>query len=657
MNLWRAAAAAIFFLALIMFQTGCGDVYRPVATPQPTQSSNPSGIETEVVLSCCLNPSSLNAVSPNPSSILTEINVAGDANSGNKVLNYQTGTTPLATMISPPPLAFDASRVTVYTANTASDTVNAVTLSGTGSFSATTTSIALESGAAPSDVAFEFFGLTYPQNFVVNSGTTTTCKQVYSLQTNGASSSGGSISVIAQASNLLKATVCLAPNAAPTLVWPYYDMSKVFVLDTTNNLIYVVSTSKYLVTNTIPLPAGSAPFKVAQTFSGRYLFVLNGNGTISIIDGQIEQLLGSVSIASGSSAPVIDITQIFNTPAVTSNPQSNTESNHIWVLQSDGTVSVWDDTLAPTGTMTLVTTVPTISATELAAGATATNIALLRDGTYAYVGVGGTDKVMAIQTSALSHDGTASTNATTTITVGVHHGSPQSPVAQNLSYTYNQLDDTGKVISTLAFSGSNLNVEVTTPVVTAVAVSRQGTSAGQSKAYALTTTNTIFNCYSYNPNYNPSNPSTMTVVPAACDDNTIGNVFATGTTVVDSGYSATPPLACGANQPPVPAGEPSHCYPVFLPSPPASCTVSPAGSSTMSCPNLYNGTAVITAAEGQSTTVDGQTNAPVPINTYIGTIASPFMVTYCDGANMANGSFDAAKNCPVTIPVSIIGRN
>ena len=63
-----------------------------------------------------------------------------------------------------------------------------------------------------------------------------------------------------------------------------------------------------------------------------------------------------------------------------------------------------------------------------------TNLALMRDGTYAYVGVGNTDQIVGINTSQLAEAGTVTLGvnpcpggltcsgipATTSITVGVH---------------------------------------------------------------------------------------------------------------------------------------------------------------------------------------------------------------------------------------------
>jgi hypothetical protein len=183
----------------------------------------------------------------------------------------------------------------------------------------------------------------------------------------------------------------------------------------------------------------------------------------------------------------------------------------------------------------------------------------MRDGTQAYVGVSGTDQIVGINTSALA-TGAITTNATTAIAVGVHRSITQT------------------------INGQNVLLETTTPTVNNVAVSRGGTSADLSKAYATTTTATTY--YYYDANGNPTSAPTA---PPGCTDS--GN--------------------------------------------------------TTNCPNLYNGTAVVTAAANGST----------PINTYVTTILAPSQVTYCSPGNPATGEYDGQKNCPATTPVMVLGRS
>ena len=67
----------------------------------------------------------------------------------------------------------------------------------------------------------------------------------------------------------------------------------------------------------------------------------------------------------------------------------------------------------------------------------------------------------------------------------------------------------------------------------------------------------------------------------------------------------------------------------------------------MSCPNLYAGTSVVTAAASGTT----------PINSYVTTIPAPSVVTYCSPGNPATGEFDGQKNCPAMTPVLVLGRS
>jgi YVTN family beta-propeller protein len=571
--IWKAACAAAL-IAATFIEIGCGDVYRPIAVPTPTVTGNPSGAETEVALSCCMSPASPNAGSPLPSSIVTGINVSGDTNAGNKLLNNIVGQTnpgvgpsnPITASSSPAsilapitpssnPLAFDYSRTVVFTANTYTDSVTQSSLNAsTSGFAATTSTLALEPGSAPIGISFQYYGTTYTQDYVVNSGPGTTCPGT------------GSLGAIVQSSLLLKATVCV--GASPVEAWIYRDQSKVFVLDKTENQVYVVSATKYEVTNKIPV--GKGPIKAAQSNDGQYIYVLNSvDNSISVIDGQAETVVATVPLHLTSPAgadaltnsPPIDIAQDTNFNDIT----ANTQINHIWILHNNGTVSVWDGTnvaVSP-NTLTWITSLSTITTAQaaLTTPATPTNLALMRDGTQAYVGVGGTDQIVAIDTSKLAIPGTitlgvnpcpanvpcSQISATTSITVGVHRNVTQ------------------------AFGANTVPLEVTTPVVSQVAVSRGGNTADLSKAYANTTTTTTYFYYDAN-----------------------GNLLSSAT-----------------------------------------------------YPNLYNGTAVVTAAS----------NGATPINTYVTTILSPSVVTYCVTGNPATGEYDGQKNCPAMVPNVVLGRS
>jgi YVTN family beta-propeller protein len=547
--MWKAAFAAVLLIAATSIEIGCGDTYRPVAKPVPPTTGNPAGNETEAMLSCCLNPISINAVSATPSSVLTDIDVSGDTNSGDKVLGNIVGNGKTPVGAAQNPMAFDGTRTSIFAADTASDSVTQSLLNiSSGGFSASTNTIALPAGSHPIAMSFQYYGPTYTQDYVVNSGTNT-----------AACPGTGSIGVIAQNVGVLKNTICVGPS--PVAVWIFRDLSKVFVLDG-NGTVDVVSASKYKVTNSFAV--GKNPIKMAQSADGNYIYVLNsGDGTISIIDAVAEQVLTPVTVPKTLNNPLVDIAQDPNF----TDTSANTQYNHIWTLQADGTVSVFDN--SSPGTLAFVTSVPTITGAQLTAGVYPTNIALLRDGTMAYVGLGNSDQMVALSTV---NSGLPTASATTSITVGVHRSASLQPYV--ISYT-DPANPTKTITETFAMS------ETTTPTVNYVAVSRQGSgstgdSADLAKAYAITTTSTTYTYF--NTNGTTLDPTTIIM----------------GTDINLHLYNWTLPSWCSQA----------------------------AGSNVVSCPNLYSGTAVVA----------GASNGTTPVNTFITTIPAPAQVTYCNPA-------------------------
>ena len=130
MNVLLRAACAATLIAATLIVTGCGETFRQVATPNPVPSGNPSGFETEAVLNQC--PSGMTCLGPSgtqSASVITAIDVSGDTNAGNKRLDNQVGSVagPVAGSMAAP-IAFDATRTSVFTANTSTDTVTKLSL-------------------------------------------------------------------------------------------------------------------------------------------------------------------------------------------------------------------------------------------------------------------------------------------------------------------------------------------------------------------------------------------------------------------------------------------------------------------------------------------------------------------------------------------------
>ena len=601
----RKAACAVALIAATFLWIGCGNVYRPISTPLPVTNGSPSGPETEVVLNQCpLGPIGCHEGATVYPSVLATIDVSGDTQGIWGPLQTQVGSQfgPVAGSLASTgsPMAFAFDRMSVFTANTANDSVTQLPLNpSSAGFSAPTTfsTFLLPCNSAPIGISFQYFGSTYTQDYVVNSGTGT------AVCTIPPPCPVGSLGVILQGTTDQLAATTTCVGVKPVFAWIYFNQSKVYVLDYIENQVYVVNASSpYLVLRKIPV--GSGPIKAAQSNNGQYVYVLNsGDGSISIIDGSVDAVVNTVSLANpGTVALPIDIAQDTNF----NDTSANTQKNNVWILHADGTVSVWDGTTP--GALSWITSVATITTAQAGAPTFAypTNLGLLRDGTEAYVGVGNTDQIVGINTSLL-YNGVVTPGvnaapggftATTTIPVeivvaGVNHAS----VTQTLTGT----------------SGAKtVLVEATTPTVNSIAVSRQGSLTGStgyspdlSKVYATTTTNTIYYCYDH-ANVNPTD----------CSNADQWDIPNTSSFLV------------------------------------AGCTDLP-GQNAMSCPNLYNGTAVVTAA-------DGAEGVPcTDINCYVLTIAAP-----AENGSAEDGScipetsgYDAQKYCPAMAPVQVLGRN
>ena len=604
MNVLSKAVCAAMLIAVTVIVTGCGETFRQVATPEPVPAGNPSGTETEVVLNQCPSGILCTDESGTPTgSVITAINVSGDTNAGNQPVQNN-----VASVVGPvqvgvafsmaSPIAFDSARTSVFTANTSTpanvstDSVTKLSLAAsTAGFAANTTTLTLPGGSLPTGISFQYFGTAYTQEYVVDQGS----DSADWLLTCPNPQFGGGLTVIEQATPTVRSTVCLPPTSRPVAAWIYKDLSKVFVLDFNLDQVYVVNASTLKVTNTIPV--GSGPFKVSQSNDGLFIYVLNADGTISIIDGQAEAVVGLPVVTNVLTGSVpIDMTQDTNF----NDTSANTQINHIWVLHADGTVSVFDGSnVAVSNTLRLVTSL-TITAVQATAGAFPTNIALLRDGTQAYVGIGNTDKIVAIDTLS---------GAMTPITVGGERG--HRTIQETLT---NNITPGSSILA-------NVLVEVTTPTVTSVAVSRQGNSSQLSKAYATIQTTTRYFCYDENVN------------PTDCANS---NPWANGTPITAL-PPATPFLVAGCTN--------------------LGVVVDPLDASknlnAMSCPNLYNGTTIVAAADISS----GARGSNHAINTVITTLPAPLAVANCDAGNPETGAYDLQKNCPDMLPVLALGRN
>src|ERR1019366_10248132 len=155
----RKAACAVALIAATFLWIGCGNVYRPISTPLPVTPGNPSGPETEVVLNQCpLGPSGCQWGSNVYPSVLGTIDVSGDTAGISGPLLYQVRSVvgPVAgSMASPMAFAFD--RMSVFTANTANDSVTQLLLNASSAGISSTSTFGLPTGSAPIGISFQYF--------------------------------------------------------------------------------------------------------------------------------------------------------------------------------------------------------------------------------------------------------------------------------------------------------------------------------------------------------------------------------------------------------------------------------------------------------------------------------------------------------------------
>lgn len=262
-------------LALVLLCVGCGDTFRPVATPLTGSPPDPQVFRLAFTVS-------INTAG-NPGSTLG-INVSGDSRFSAETV----GINPVHAALLP------GSAVTrIYVANQGDNTVS--------SYSAATpdtpvTTTLLPAGAAPNFVASTETGNMYVSMPGLNS-----------------------VGVIPVASNALKTTVPVGTN--PVALAETGDGKILYSVNQGDNTVTGVNTADDTVTQNSPIHVGASP--VWETFSSAgLLYVLNqGDGTISIIQPGQDVVVGTLTVAPGANYLFFD--RHLNRLYVT-NPVANT---------------------------------------------------------------------------------------------------------------------------------------------------------------------------------------------------------------------------------------------------------------------------------------------------------------------------------------------
>lgn len=282
----------------------------------------------------------------------TSINLSGDTNVGERI----TGNNPVHGAV-----VLSNSRVLI--ANQGSDTATLV--ASFSPSSATPFTISLPAGSAPT---FVFSNQPNAQGFLI-----------FSIRE--------SIGVVSLAQNLFSTEIPLGAGTAPVAMTGLSDGSKLYTANSGNGTVSVIDARANTKKSDIAV-GGTPRWIVASADNSRVYVILQGGG-VGVINTTTDLLVGAQAVASGANFAVFDprLLRLYVTSGT---------SNTVSILNVD--------LLSPN--YLAVTAVPV--------GANPTSVAVLADGSRAYVANSGNGTVSVI--SSLSN------TVTKTITVGANPG-------------------------------------------------------------------------------------------------------------------------------------------------------------------------------------------------------------------------------------------
>jgi YVTN family beta-propeller protein len=297
-------------MVLLVAWTGCGDVFRPVAIPQPPPPPDPSSLHFDIFLT---------RNGPSNPGASSRIDVSGDTNVGTAT----TGLGPVHVTMLP-------NGTRIYIANGEEDTVSTYN----PSVIAPVTTITLPPGSVPVFVATTESGNVY----VANSG-------------NGLPGAG-TVAVISTTTNIVSTILTVGTNPVALAELP--NATKLYVVNQGDSTVRIINTvDKTLNPNPVADPGGTIATPVwvlARSDNARVYVLSAGSGNVSAIDTTTDSVVASTSVGAGANFMFYDRTR--NRLYIT-NPVASTAT----------VLDVSTDTLAPitlpiTGTPVSVAALP-----------------------------------------------------------------------------------------------------------------------------------------------------------------------------------------------------------------------------------------------------------------------------------------------------------
>jgi len=247
--------AAFFALASLVFITGCGDTFRPIATTITSGGGDPQVRRHAIVIS---------NNGPGADGAATHINIAGDTNAGQV------------------PLGQDPVHAGVIPGNALTFVANRASSSGKPSVTAYSTfdqpvspalplSTTLPDNAAPAFV-YPIIGQTYVALPGVNT-----------------------VGILSPSQGGLQGQI--AVGTTPVAITGFPDGVRVFVANQGSNDVSVIRSSDNTVVATVPV--GTAPSAITISADAKYVYVVNrGSNSVSVIDTATNTVTATVPVGA-----------------------------------------------------------------------------------------------------------------------------------------------------------------------------------------------------------------------------------------------------------------------------------------------------------------------------------------------------------------------
>lgn len=348
------AIVAGSFLTLIL--AGCGETYRPVVIPFPGEPGNPQNQRIVAVANEGVSPSTGSACGANETcrGSVTTIDVPGDVNIGNMVVGES-------------PMSIALIGVNAFTADSGTNTV--------------TTFSPLFPNSPPTT-------FTIPQTITVD-GASRTFSPINSISAVSggvlapmpatSASDNGVIAVVGSSGSGFSRALSVGRN--PTFVAATPDSSRFYVLNSGDGTVTAFAITDF--TKLATITVGSQPVYAVARPDSKFVFVLNrASGTVSVINTGTDTVATSASFGAITSA-------LPNQPI--GHPMAyDSKNTRIWVTNPDNnTVTVFNASQIDAETPAL----PVLATVQLPANSAPFAIAVLPDGSRAYVLCAGTSGV------------------------------------------------------------------------------------------------------------------------------------------------------------------------------------------------------------------------------------------------------------------------